>query len=233
MPRTPDKPGTFRVKATTDGRYRLTGVRLDGSRVNLRANTRNEAEGLSRTLFPPPPQIPQASVAGSFVAKPPEQLNGPDDWGNIPLRVSQQTVASVAAASGIVPPPPPTNAPSIVADAEAKLKGEKDKEARLKRAKSLAELLGVGYSAGVVYTARKQLAKRDYDVPRSNIKQNNMLADEFRDAITETFGDREVGSWTMVLLLTLGIPLSLWLQAEKKKPAQLPNGQQPNLRTVP
>jgi hypothetical protein len=106
---------------------------------------------------------------------------------------------------------------------------EKEKKLRrVKQAKSLADMFGVAYAAGDVYVTRKILEPK-YDLPQFNTRQVNDLADSFRDAVTESFGDREIGPWTMVLLLTFGIPISMWLQAKRKPTLE----KKPDLRSVP
>jgi hypothetical protein len=56
---------------------------------------------------------------------------------------------------------------------------------------------------------------------RPDSKELKKLADNVKDGITETFGDTEVGPWTMVFLLTFAIPFSMFLQSRKLTPEEL------------
>src|SRR5882672_6104046 len=220
MPRLPDKPGTYRVR-DKDGRYFLSGVRKNGQRVKIQTDTRAEAETVGRNLFGD-----SSAVAGSIgtIPQAPQPAAVVDDWG-IPIRVSPELAASVAQSFNL-PSSTATSTPQVIAD----VKEEAEKKARrAKQAKSLMELAGVGYAAGVCMVSTKAVSRVSESPVKPNPKQVNDLADCTKETFTEWFGDREIKPWQMMFLLTLGIPIAMWLQSPKNKVKQ----PEPKLKSVP
>lgn len=222
--RRPDKPGTFRV-TPKGGRYLVSGVRSDGQRVKVWARSPDEGDTLGKSLF----GVPATEGIGPIPK--PDSTPAPqlDDWG-FPVRVTPEVAASINASFGVKPSP--TTAlplpPAVDKDEQEK------KDRRAKHAKSLMELAGVGYAAGTVMVSKKWVkATRNNEPVKVNPKQVNDLADSTRDTLIEFFGDRDIKPWHMVLLLTLGIPMSMWLQTPQG-PMKEDEKTEPNkLRSVP
>lgn len=223
--RRPDKPGTFRV-TQKGGRRLVSGVRTDGQRVKVWANTPEEADKLGKELFGSPATV----TAGIGPIPSPPQAPQLDDWG-FPVRVTPEVAASINASFGVKPGPTmgiPTTPPVVDKDEQEK------KERRAKHAKSLMELAGVGYAAGTVMVSKKWVkATRNNEPVKVNPKQVNDLADSTRDTLIEFFGDRDIKPWHMVLLLTLGIPMSMWLQTPQGPKKEDEKTEANKLRSVP
>ncbi len=221
-------PGSYKI-VTHGGKYVLRGSRLDGSAVRVPCATRGEAERLADTLFRPAPVVPLAVVDGA--ASPSSEL---DDWG-LP-RVSPATVASVAAAVGAKPAQEQEqakDAPPVQDEVERKRKAQELEEVQKKRRKyaaTFSELLGSGLAMGVGMAARKTRDPEKYEIARPNPKHLSDLADCSAEGIKESFGDREIGPWTMTFMLSVGIILSVWFQSSPKK---LPAKDQRPLQSVP
>jgi len=221
MPRLPDKPGTYRVR-DKDGRYFLSGVRKNGQRIKIQTDTRAEAETVGRNLFGDSGSV--AEGIGTIPQQAPQSAAVIDDWG-IPIRVSPELAASVAQSFNL-PSSTATSTPQVIAD----VKEEAEKKARrAKQAKSLMELAGVGYAAGVCMVSTKAVSRVSEAPAKPNPKQVNDLADCTKETFTEWFGDREIKPWQMMFLLTLGIPIAMWLQSPKNKVKQ----PEPKLKSVP
>jgi hypothetical protein len=207
--RRPDKPGTWRA-TPKGGRFLVSGVTTEGERVKVYAATREKADALGKSIFGGgvipdgigPIPSPQPSAAPQL-----------DEWG-FPIRITPDVAASINASFGVKPGPTtsiPTTPPAIDKDEQEK------RERRAKHAKSVMELVGVGYAGGTVMVAKKWVrATRNNEPVKVNPKQVNDLADSTRDTLIEFFGDRDIKPWHMMLLLTMGIPLSMWLQTEQK-----------------
>jgi len=216
------KPGSFRVsdKPAPDGMYRLTGVLPDGQRVRLKFLTLTEAHTRGRVIFEgaaPPQSSPVLQVEAPAQSSAAPAL---DDFG-LPVDFHLPEVSAETVAAGAPPAEPPISiAPPSPLDSE-----------RTKNAKSLCELFGVAYAAGVVYSANSFLEPRYENVPKPSKKSVNDLADNFKKALVDLFGDREVGPWTMVVLLTLGIPIAMWIQSDKPK-TKIPSESPPPLKSV-
>lgn len=221
-----DKPGTFRV-TPKGGRYLVSGVTVEGDRVKFTRATQSEAEEVARSMFGGGGSSPTTSSA--------PLVDAPvDDWGlPLGLRVNQSTLASFAPKVDGLPPITqaapatpstggglsPLPAPPATAQ-EVKDKQEKVDRKR-RRAESLAGLIGMGGAWGSVYTGRKWCEANDQVPVKPDPKQTNEMADSIKDGITETFGDREVGPWTMAFLLGLAIPISMKLQSRKMAPEEI------------
>ena len=223
-------PGSFKVQSKRDGSYVLVGVRTDGTRVRFKVGSLTEGHTLARSIFQgapaqptgqvPPPSSPNAAVDefGLPVDYKLPEFGLPVDY-KLP-EVSPETVrvgAPPAAPAGPGPGPDPV------------------KLERKGNAKSLAELIGLGGALGPAMLANKFLEPRYEYVPKPSKKHMNDLANEITAAITESFGDREVGHWTMVILLSIGIPISMWIQASgpKKKVEPSPPAEREPLQSVP
>jgi hypothetical protein len=220
MARTPDKPGTYRV-TPKGGQFLLSGVRANGTRFKDTLNSREEAERLGASVFG------ASSVASKPLLSVPTIVEELDEFGvpkgfTLP-KVSADTIAVMLPKTDASGAPPPK-----VEDAETKEKKEK----RLKQAKSVAEMIGIAWVSADIWVARNFLESRYEEVPKPNVKQNNDLADAVKDALAESFGDREIGKWTFVFLMTIGIPLSMWLQSRKPK-ERIKAEAKPNLQSVP
>jgi len=205
-------PGTFKVTPRKDGGFVLSGVRQDGSKHRVKVLTLTEGHTLGRSLFQglTMPQPGGVTLPNVDIAK--------DEFG-LPVgfklpQVSAETVASAQPS----PAPGAASVPPVLTP-------------RNSNAKSLSELLGIAGAAAPVYLANKYLEPRYETVPKPSKKQMNDLADEIKMAIQESFGDREVGHWTMAMLLAIGIPVSMWIQASGKK--ELKPELSPNLQSVP
>ena len=219
--RRPDKPGTFRV-TPKGGRYLVSGVRSDGQRVKVYAASRDEGESLGKGLFGG-----SSESIGPIPSPTPSAAPQLDEWG-FPVRITPEVAASINASFGVKPGPTtgvPTTPPVVDKDEQEK------KERRAKHAKSLMELAGVGWSAGTVMVSKKWVAASGREPVKVNPRQVNDLADSTRDTLIEWFGDRDIKPWHMMLILTLGIPMSMYLQSPKVKEE---NKKEPEkLRSVP
>ncbi len=220
MPRAADQPGTFRVsdKAGADGKFRLSGVREDGSRLKMRVSSLTEGYTLGQQLFagirhdPKPVVLP---TVGTAAAPTLDDFGLPVDW-----KMPEASAETIETTAPKLPPPTPGAVPTPTAPPP-------DAAEKRKNAESLAQIFGMGYTAIVVRKSTAFLEDRYETVPKTDPKTARSLADNFKKGITDTFGDREVGPWTMVILLTIGIPLTMWIQAsgpkkmEEKKPPHL------------
>jgi hypothetical protein len=116
-----------------------------------------------------------------------------------------------------------------VAITDARVKEEAEKKAsRTKHAKSLMGMVGMGWAAGTVAVSRRVITNAGKEPCKPDPKQVNDLADCTRDTFIEWFGDREIKPWQMMFLLTLGIPMAMWLQSPKVKTED-----KRNLKSVP
>ena len=170
-----------------------------------------EANELATKLFP------NAAAVAQTITQVTDEWTKTDDWG-FPLRVGEETVASVARAFNI---PDPTNPqPSIAAipkDPGPTKEEIEKKEKRAKNAKSLMDMAGIAGAAGDVLLARKLCEAVDKDPLKPDPKQVNDLRESIKDALTDMFGDKEISSWQMAILLAIGIPLSMLIQSPRKK----------------
>lgn len=234
MPRAADKPGTYRILTRFDGTNTLSGVRSDGSRVKVPGLSAVEAESMAKTLFGG--ETPKWSAPNYPENNSPNVSTTPvntflDDWG-LP-KISPETAQSVASAIGIPPPQPPT---PTVAQVDAKVQEQKIKDAeiqaaRKKYAKSLMELVGTGYASGIVMGSRRVVSNFGKEPCKVDAKQVKDLAEVSSDTFKELLGDMEVKPWIMMILLSLGIPISMWIQSPKRQIEQA--SQSPELKSVP
>ena len=210
--RQPDKPGTYRIRDGKDGRKKLSGVRADGTRFRMGGLSAVEAQDLADRMFP--------SGGNAFgvrvdFSKPEETKT--DDWG-FPIRVSEDTVVSVAQTLNI-PKLPDAAAISKIIDKPPEPTREEieKKERRAKNARSLMDLAGIAGAAGDVMLARKLCERVGKEPVKPDTKQVNDLRDSIKETLTELFGDSEISPWKMMILLAIGIPLSMLIQSPKKK----------------
>jgi hypothetical protein len=179
--------------------------------VKVFARTADEGESLGKSLF-------GGSPDGIGPIPSPAPSSGPaipqlDEWG-FPVRITPEVAASINASFGVKPGPTtgvPTTPPVVDKDEQEK------KDRRAKHAKSLMELAGVGWSAGTVMVSKKWVTASGREPVKVNQRQVNDLADCTRDTLIEWFGDRDIKPWHMMLILTLGIPMSMYLQSPKVK----------------
>lgn len=213
--RKPDEPGTYRIKRQPQGTFLLSGVSKTGKRLKFPGLSYGDAERTALEVFGAPPGMPTTPL----VVSPAPNRPLADDWG-LPIGVSVDTAASVnsslgvplatvVAAAGL---PQSTIAPIVSTEDEA-VKRVK----RAKQAKSLMELAGVSWAAGSVWAGRRMTEAADKDAVSPNPRQVNDLAEVTKESLTEWFGDREVKPWQMMFLLTIGIPLSIFIQSPRKK----------------
>ena len=203
MARLPDKPGTYRIKPSLDGGWRLSGVDKSGARVRQRFSHEFEAQSAADNIF------------GKKVF---------DDWG-VPIvqdmRMPPDASATLNANLGIKPPsttpPPPVDAAKKAADS--------------KFAHSLMEMVGMAWATGDVMFARKLTENMGKDPVKPNPKQVNDLAESAKETLIGWFGDRNIKPWQMTILLSIGIPLTMMLQSPPKKTEEQPK--EPNLKSVP
>jgi hypothetical protein len=224
-------PGDWEIRPK-DGRYLLRGVRVDGSPVRLPVATRGEGERLAATLFPGPLPGGSTVLVGETATEVRPAAPDTDDWG-FP-RVSAGTAAAVNAAVGAAPaPPPPADAAAIAAERAARDDADKRAEVQKRRRKyasTLCELTGYGYAMGVGMISAHVRDPDEYDVVKPSPKHLGDLGECSKEALESTFGDREIGPWTMTCLLSLGIPLSVFLQSRRKKK---PGEARADLKSVP
>ncbi len=223
MARTPDKPGTYRVKPKRDG-WAVSGVTREGRRVRTMFPTEGQARTAGVTLFggePPPPSVQATSLGGQTV-----QL---DDWG-LPVNVqtiSDDTLKSVGASLGVAVPSSAPSPPPLVSNPE------RDQKARA-RAKTICEFLGVGVASADVWVARKLTKSIGKDPVNPSAKQVAGLATAWQEALADVMADRTIGPWTMAILLSLALPASMMLQSPKtpEKVAETPKQEGQPLRSV-
>ncbi len=225
--REPDKPGSYRIKPKGEG-WQVSGVDVDGARVKFVKRTLGDAEEAARSIFgnvaPIGVKVPELGAPRTPLEPLGTPLDAPaDDWG-LPagIKINAQTASMFApkvpdpgAAPGAAPAPAPT---------DEQKKAEKERaekqEKRRDNAKSIAGMIGYGYAMGLVYVTRTSM-EESRAVVRPDSKELKKLQENVKDGITETFGDTEVGPWTMVFLLTFAIPISMWLQSRKLTPEEL------------
>lgn len=219
MARTPDKPGTYRIKRHADGTHTVSGKRLNGTRVKIPGfGTREEADLQARSLFgfgginkiPPLPTVP-----------PPSGSEPLDSFG-LP-RITVASLPNFGAAAGKPAPKPETEE-------------EKRKKKMNDQAQSLMELGGVAWAAGSVWLGRKACDRLNKERIQPNPEQTKQLAAVTKETLIEWFGgDKVIKPWQMMVLLTIGIPLSMVLQARPLPKPQTPAAkpEEPNLRVVP
>lgn len=219
MPPRTAVPGSFKVQGKRDGSYILVGVRADGTKVRFKVGSLTEGHTLARSIFQGAPAQPTGQVS------PPTGPNTVVDDFGLPVDFKLPQVSPETVRVGAPPPAAPGAGPGPNPD-PVKLE-------RKGNAKSLAELLGLGGALGPAMLANKFLEPRYEYVPKPSKKMMNDLSKEIELGITETFGDKEVGHWTMAILLAVGIPISMWIQASgPKKKAEATETAEP-LRSVP
>lgn len=191
-----DRPGDYRIRPQADGQWRVSGMKLDGTRIkHQRFPSKSEAEMYAAMNF---------STETKF-----------DDWG-LPItqpsemRMPSETINKVNAAAGIAPHQAPPKTPEAKKDHDD--------------AMVLSELLGTGYAAGVVFTGRRVVDNIGNEPVNPNPKQVQKLADSTAKTIQGWFGDREIKPWQMMILLSFGLIISMVLQSKPKKSSeQKPN----------
>ena len=225
MARVADKPGTYRVRQKASGGWFLSGVKRTGERIRVPVSSEFEGVSLARTLFDGAAPLP-ASTGPTIpeIIKP----GGVDDWG-LPVVTAEQS-ASIAGAMGVPPPSDPTK-PVVTEDPKIK----ETLERRKKTARSMMELVGHGYAVGVVMGSTRFVKSTGREPVKPSPKQVTDLSECTKDTLAEMFGDHEVKPWIMMVLLTIGIPLSMWIQSPKApKPVERSESQEnrPNLSSV-
>ncbi len=221
--RTADKPGTYRIRQK-GSEYLLSGVTQSGRRVKQTFDSEADAR-LAVPVF-----FPSRSATAPVLPSPGPSLPSVDDWG-IPL-IQADTASAVADAMGFRSPPTATlpPGPPLAGDLPHELpdpEEERKAKANRERAKTLCEFLGVAWAGGDVWLARKMTRSLGKDPVNPSQKQVNKLADAGQEALASLFGDREIGPWTMAMLLSISLPVAMILQSPKAKPAEL-NQQAPS-----
>lgn len=207
MARTADKPGTYRIRAK-GADWLLTGVDRSGRRIKVPFDTEANARSAVATFFP-------TSPAPSYVVNTTPAFTAPsvDDWG-IPL-VRPETTRAVADVLGVpppIPPPPVFDVPPVEIPDPA---DEKKKAESLARAKSICEFLGIAWAAGDVWVAKRMTRSLGKEPVQPSTKQVQELAKTAQSALTELVGDMEIGPWTMLILLSIALPVSMIIQSPK------------------
>lgn len=214
-------PGEFRVsdRAGPDGKFRLRGRRSDGASLSMKVASLTEGHTLGQTLFKGAQHVARPLTVTLPGAAPPEL----DDFGlPIGLKLPQVSADTISATA-------PPNVTTTAAGPTAKKQSERNTNA-----KTLTELIGLGAAAGTAISATKFLEARYEVVPKPSKKHLSELADNVQKGLSDMFGDREVGPWTMALLLILGIPIAMWLQSsEPKKKTEATTAEKANLASVP
>lgn len=191
-----DKPGDYRIREQADGQWRVSGMKLDGTRVkHQRFANRSEAEMYVALNFPTETKLDEWGLP----------ISQPSD-----LRMNPETIQKVNAAAGINPTP---KGPS-----------EEDKKKQAKDAMALSELIGTGWAAGTVWTGRKLSERIGNEPVNPSPKSVDKLADSAAKTIQSWFGDREIKPWQMTFLLTAGILIVMLVQSKPKaKPETKPD----------
>lgn len=209
--RKPDKPGTYRVVPSRKGGFMLSGVRLNGSRVKIRDASQVRLERMGRDIFGSGGGTPIISPIAPTSAKTSTADTTVDDWG-LPIRVNAANVDSLNASLGVKPvePAPGQTPQESIEEEEKRLK-------RAKSAKSIMELAGVVWASGSVWAGRRVCEKTGRVPVTPSQEQVRDLRDVTKDTFSEWFGDHEVAPWQMMILLSFGIPISMFLQSPKRK----------------
>lgn len=230
MARSKDKAGTWRI-SPKGGRFLLSGVTTDGERVKVFVGSRAAGETMAKSLFP-------GTVDYSENNRPAlESSSSLDDWG-YPVKLNESTVNPLNASLGVPPAPPPQAAPTPQAVATAKEASEKHKVNNNARAKSLMELIAVGWTTAVVWSGEKITDAADCERVKPNPKMGKELTQNTQETLVELLGDMEVKPWIMMVLLSLAIPTLMLIQARKLTPEEIaakkkPPEVKPNLQSVP
>ena len=221
-----DKPGTYRI-LNKGGTHTLSGVKVNGDRVKISDLSYSDAEAIAARLFPSIGAIPNMPLIAPEPFRASSSFDDDSFWSTSTAKPTPEATASLNASLGIKPGPTiPLPASVLTAD-------EQDKKAkRAKNAKSLMELAGVGWAAGSVWVGRAACERFDKEMVNPNPRQVNDLADVTKETLSEYFGDRDIKPWMMMFLLTLGIPMSMLLQAKPKKPSK-ELAESPTLKSVP
>jgi hypothetical protein len=230
MARLPDRPGTYRIKRQPSGAWLLSGVTTTGRRMRIPGMSYADAEKTAREVFgdaQPLGENPERVITPITPERPARTY----DWGLPAVSVDQ--AASVNSALGVqnanqaqadlkTAVPPPTQTTALVAvDLDKRAK-------RAKQAKSLMELAGISWAAGSVWAGRRLCENTGRVSVTPNPRQVNDLAEVSKETLVEWFGDTNIKPWQMMILLTIGIPLSMFIQSPKKQPAKAPD-----LKAVP
>jgi hypothetical protein len=225
MARKPDAPGTFRIKRQSNGAWLLSGITTTGRRLKLPGLTYADAERTAVEVFG------AQQTAAPIAVIPLPQKSQTDDWG-LPIGLSVDTAAQVNSALGInnaTQAPSGATKTALPPSVDALALDQQAKQAkRAKQAKSLMELAGISWAAGSVWAGRRLTAAAEKDPVNPNPTQVKDLAEVSKETFTEWFGDYDIKPWQMMVLLSVGIPLSMFIQSPKKK--KLP---QPDLKAVP
>lgn len=213
-----DSPGSYRIKAQADGRWLLSGVSTTGKRIKIPGLSYKEAERTGLEIFGPSNDVsPDTQLKGTIAPIVSATVAALDDWG-LPVGITSDKVQSVNASLGLSNPTvnkPGASVTVVSGDDEA---GKRLK--RAKQAKSIMELAGVSWAAGSVWVGRRVCQARELDPVNPNPRQVNDLAEVTKETLIEWFGDANIKPWQMLILLTLGIPLSMWIQSPKRKEAR-------------
>lgn len=213
MARTADKAGSWRIIPKA-GRFLLTGVDASGERIKIRVGSRDEGERKAALLFP--------STSHDYPRDNPPlpQSNAFNDWG-YPSKATEDTVGGINQSMGVNPTIPIAPTPLSKEEKAAQDKVENHKLVNNTRAKSLCELAGVAWVGATVWSGGKLCDMLDCE----RVKPNTMMGAELKkttyETLVETFGDMEVKPWIMWILLSLGIPIAMVVQARKLTPEQI------------
>lgn len=187
-----DKPGDYRVREQPDGQWRVSGMKLDGTRVkHQRFTNKSEAEMYVALNFPTETKLDEWGLP----------ISQPSD-----MRMNPETIQKVNAAAGINP--------ALTGPTEAEKKKAKGD------AMALSELIGTGWAAGTVWTGRKLSERIGNEPVNPSPKTVDKLADSAAKTIQSWFGEREIKPWQLTCLLTFGILIIMLVQSKPKKAAE-------------
>lgn len=210
-----DAPGTYRIKRQDSGKWLLSGITTTGRRMKIPGLEYADAEKTAAEVFGASGAVRVDTELPVSIAPIVSKPSGTDDWG-LPIGISVDTAQSVNASLGVanVPQGNPSaqKGSQALSDEEA---GKKVK--RAKQAKSIMELAGVSWAAGSVWVGRRIAIARDKDPVLPSPRQVNDLAEVTKETFIDWFGDTNVKPWQMMFLLTIGIPLSMYIQSPSRK----------------
>jgi hypothetical protein len=213
--RKPDAPGTYRIKLQPSGTFLLSGISTTGRRIKFAGLSYGDAERTAAEIFGQSGNNNVSPTIAPIVQRPAQN----DDWG-LPINVSVDTAAQVNSSLGVSPNaqtnPQPGAGPASKG-VDAIIDSALTKAKRAKQAKSLMELAGISWAAGSVWVGRRVTDASGRDPVNPSPTQVKDLAEVTKETFIDWFGDYDLKPWQMMMLLSLGIPLSMFIQSPKKK----------------
>jgi len=211
--RRPDKPGTFKVRPARSGAgFLVSGLTLTGERVKLHASSKEDGERIGRGIFNVGISTATDSVVPPTVDNPGTPSIGPAVDGGWSLPKIDDATTGVFGQPG--------NNVSLEEEARRRAKAEQEKRekdiAAKARIETLCEFFGVAIASADAWASRR-LTEAIGKVPnKPSIQNMNKVADAWEDALTASFGNRKIGPWTLALLVTIAMPVSMMLTSPAK-----------------